>query len=697
MKLFAYSPIMLSLPFIPMLSQANPQESVETLTVVGSQAAAQKVSSSTGLALAPEETPQSVTVLDANFLEERDLSSVDDVLDHVIGISSLKTDDVRNQFQSRGFAITSYQVDGMPYSWGDTAGFSGQTQIDTSIYERVEVVRGSTGLTTGVGNPSASINLVRKHADSTTLTGNVQVSAGSWDQRGVTAEVSNALNDDGSLRGRVVAKYAEGDSFVDRYSSNRKVIYTVVEKDLTANSLVRLGASYQADDRDGAAWGGLPGVYSDGSATNFSRSTSAAADWNYWNTEHLSLFADYEYEFSNGWQLKSSYNHTQYSQRAKLTNINIGSLAKDGSGLSTWSYNNEGESTQDSFNVNLSGGYTLLDRQHELMLGVSYNHLKDFNQYYALNPIAYGSIDNFFTWNGHSAEPQWQESKTTEYDFTTKQLAFYTATRLSLTDNTKAILGARIANWQRRGYNYGDQNYGDNGIITPYAGLLYDFTEQSRVYVSYATIYEPQNEQDRNGDFLDPLEGETYEIGVKSNLNSQVTVSGALFRIEQDNLAQDDTGYTIPNTTNTAQKAVKGTVSKGIEIQIAAKPVDGMDINLGLTQFTAEDSDGADVNTNYARKQVKLSSNYQLVNWLPELTIGADVRWQSEIHATDDISQPAYSIVDLMASYQITKDLKMRVNMENVFDKSYYSYLNSSNTVRYGAPFNAKVSLNYSF
>ena len=67
-----------------MLSQANPQESVETLTVVGSQAATQKVSSSTGLALAPEETPQSVTVLDANFLEERDLSSVDDVLDHVI-------------------------------------------------------------------------------------------------------------------------------------------------------------------------------------------------------------------------------------------------------------------------------------------------------------------------------------------------------------------------------------------------------------------------------------------------------------------------------------------------------------------------------------------------------------------------------------------------------------------------------------
>lgn len=266
-----------------------------------------------------------------------------------------------------------------------------------------------------------------------------------------------------------------------------------------------------------------------------------------------------------------------------------------------------------------------------------------------------------------------------------------------MSDNTKAILGARIANWQRKGTNYGDVTYGDNGIITPYAGLLYDLSAQSRVYASFATIYEPQNERDRHGDYLDPLEGKTYEIGIKSNLTEQITLSGALFRIEQDNLAQDDTGYTIPNTTNTAQKAVDGTVSKGIEVQLAARPMEGMDINLGMTQFTAEDNEGNDVNTNYARKQVKLSSNYQFVGWNPDLTIGADLRWQSEIHATDDIKQPSYAIVDLMASYQINRDVTMRVNVENLFDKTYYSYLNAANTVRYGAPFNAQLSLNYRF
>ncbi|MGI2881542.1 TonB-dependent siderophore receptor [Vibrio furnissii] len=697
MKLFTYAPIVLSLPFIPTLSHASGDDSVETVTVIGSELMSPKVSSSTGLSLTPEETPQSITILDADYIEQRHLSSIDQVLDRVIGIGSLKTDDVRNEFQSRGFEINSYQIDGMPYSWGDTAGFSGQTQIDTAIYERVEVVRGSTGLTTGVGDPSASINLVRKHADSTAPTGRVQASVGSWNTQEVMVDAANALNADGTLRGRVVAKYAQGESYVDLYESKRKVVYAVVEKDLSFNSLLRLGASYQADDRDGAAWGGIPGVYSDGSATHFSRAKTAATDWNFWDTEHLNIFADYEYQFANGWQLKSSYNHTQYSQRAKLTNLNIGTLNQDGSGLYAWSYNNEGDSTQDSISIHLNGDYALAGRQHEFMLGASYSHLKDFNQYYAMDPVAFATVDDYLAWNGNLAEPTWENDKTTEYDFTTQQLAFYTATRVHLSDNTKAILGARIANWQRKGTNYGGVTYGDNGIITPYAGLLYDLSAQSRVYASFATIYEPQNERDRHGDYLDPLEGKTYEIGIKSNLTEQITLSGALFRIEQDNLAQDDTGYTIPNTTNTAQKAVDGTVSKGIEVQLAARPMEGMDINLGMTQFTAEDNEGNDVNTNYARKQVKLSSNYQFVGWNPDLTIGADLRWQSEIHATDDIKQPSYAIVDLMASYQINRDVTMRVNVENLFDKTYYSYLNAANTVRYGAPFNAQLSLNYRF
>lgn len=697
MKLFTCSPIVLSLPFIPLLSYANTEDTVETITVVGSEIISPKISSSTGLSLTPEETPQSVTVLDSYYIEERNLSSIDDVLNRVIGISTLETDDVRNEFQSRGFDITSYLVDGMPYSWGDTAGFSGQTQIDTSIYERVEVVRGSTGLTTGVGDPSASINLVRKHADSADLVGNVQASVGSWDQRELMADVSNRLSDDGSLRGRIVAKYSQGESYVDLYESERKVLYAVVEKDLSINSLLRVGASYQADDRDGAAWGGIPGVYSDGSATHFSRSRTAATDWNFWNTQHLNLFVDYEYEFSNGWQIKSNYNHTQYSQRAKLTNINIGSLEKDGSGLYAWSYNNEGESTQDSISVNVNGNYSLAGRQHELILGVSYHHLKDFNQYYAMDPAAYATVDDYLNWNGDLTEPTWEENKTTEYDFTTKQLAFYTATRIHLTDNTNAILGARIANWQREGENYGDVTFGDDGIITPYAGLLYDLSDRSRIYASYATIYEPQNARDRSGDYLDPLEGKTYEVGIKSNLSDKITLSAAVFRIEQDNLAQEDAGYTIPNTTDPAQKPVDGTVSQGVELQLSARPIEGMDINLGMTQFEAEDKDGNKVNTNFARKQIKFSSNYQFVGWNPDLTIGADVRWQSEIYATDDIRQPSYALVDLIANYQISKAFTMRLNVENLFDKTYYSYLNSSNTVRYGEPLNAKLSLNYSF
>ncbi len=694
MKRFTYSPIALSLALVPKLCLAAAEE---TVTVIGSELASPEVSNTTGLALTPEETPQSMTVLDAHYIEQRNLSSIDDVLQRVIGITSLNTDDVRNQFQARGFVINSYQVDGMPYSWGDTAGFSGQTQIDTSIYERLEIIRGSTGLSTGVGEPSASINLVRKHADSVDLIGNVHASIGSWNQQRVVADISHGLNAEGTLRGRIVTKYEQGDSFVDLYESNRKVLYAVIEQDLTNTSLLRLGASYQADDRDGASWGGLPGVYSDDTPTHFSRSKTAATDWNYWNTEHVSVYANYEHQFSNGWQLQSNYSHTKYSQRAKLTNINVGALEKEGSGLFAWSYNNEGKSSQDSINLKLNGTYPAAGQQHEFILGLSYNHLEDFNQYYAMDPAAFAPIDNYLTWKGNLTEPNWAQNRTTEYDFSTTQLAFYTATRVHLSPKTKAILGARIANWQRKGENYGDVTYGDDGIVTPYAGLLYDLTDQTRLYASYATIYEPQNAQDRDGEYLDPIEGKTYEIGFKSNLNEDIRLSAALFRIEQDNLAQDDVGYTVPNTLETAQKAVQGTVSQGLEVQVFARPIEGLDFSLGYSRFRAEDKDGHQVNTEFAREQIMFSSQYQLIHWLPALTVGADVRWQSEIHASDDIRQPAYSLVDLIASYQLNKDITMRLNIENVLDKKYYSYLNSANTVRYGEPMSAQLTINYSF
>ncbi|RQW61011.1 TonB-dependent siderophore receptor [Vibrio viridaestus] len=222
--------------------------------------------------------------------------------------------------------------------------------------------------------------------------------------------------------------------------------------------------------------------------------------------------------------------------------------------------------------------------------------------------------------------------------------------------------------------------------------------DQTRIYASYATIYQSQNAQDSNGDFLDPVAGDTYEIGLKNRyFEDRLQLSFALFQIEEDNLAQDDpTGATVPNSTDTAQVATDGVTSKGFEIQIGGSPFEGTDFNLGYTQFKAEDEDGKEVNTDFARKQFKLMSSYQFVNSIPDLTVGVSLSWQDKIYS-GDVSQPAYSLVDMMAKYQINKNVIINLSVNNLFDKTYYSYLDSSNEVHYGEPFNGTISVNYLF
>ena len=116
-------------------------------------------SSSTRLNLTPQETPQSVTVVTRQRMDDQRLYSLSDVLDAAVGITmkpfSLGSDSP--QMWARGSSITNFQVDGVPTS----ASMSNYLQ-STAIYDRVEVVKGATGIMSGVGTPAATINMIRK-------------------------------------------------------------------------------------------------------------------------------------------------------------------------------------------------------------------------------------------------------------------------------------------------------------------------------------------------------------------------------------------------------------------------------------------------------------------------------------------------------------------------------------------------------
>ena len=172
----------------------------------------------TRLPLSIRDTPQSVSVITRQRLDDGNMQSLSDVLNGTTGISSNTFDSERISFYSRGFLIDSYQYDGIPTTIDSTYN-AGDAASDTAIYDRVEVVRGATGLLTGAGNPSESANMVRKHAISTAPTATVSAAHGSWDNRRVTADDATTLNRSGSVRARVGGAHQDRDAYT-RFDSN---------------------------------------------------------------------------------------------------------------------------------------------------------------------------------------------------------------------------------------------------------------------------------------------------------------------------------------------------------------------------------------------------------------------------------------------------------------------------------------------
>ena len=679
---------------------------VEEVVVTGAYTIDKRIDTATGLGLTLRETPQSVSVVTAQRILDQNLNTVADVVLNSVGVSVNEVDDVRNTFNARGFQINNYQVDGVPLAW-TLAGGAGETMADVSIYERVEIVRGATGLLTGAGDPSASINLVRKHADSRTFEGYLSAGVGSWNTWQVSGDVAGPLAADGAVRGRVVAKYETGENFIDLFKDKKLVLYGVIDADLGNNTLLRVGASHQHEDPTAPAWGALPSFYSDGTFAVWPRSKTASADWTYWKTTNQNIFANLSHTFSNGWEVKLNYNWLRNAEKTEILYV-YGTLDKTtGLGLAALPFKDDGESIQNSFDVQLKGDYELFGRQHDFVLGALHSEQKLKTATFAA--LAFPTPGNFNTWDGSYPNPGFSTTGTLPVDMKTEQTGFYGSTRLNLTDRLKLILGGRLSSWKRTGVNYSPAfDFGDDNVAIPYAGVLYDLTPNHRLYASYTEIFQPQDAQSSDGAFLDPITGEASEIGLKSAFfDNRLQTSLAVFRIVQDNLAQG-TGVFFPGTTPPKEifVAAKGATSEGFEFEVIGQPLEGWNVSFGYSQFEAKDEADLKVNTDQPRQLVKLFTTYRLPGAMSGLVVGGGVNWRSKSYTdtTNPVSglpfrmeQKAFALVSLMARYEINDQLSVQANIENLTDETYYSQIGFYSQYRYGKPRNYSVSLKYAF
>lgn len=705
---FKVSPLMLAMAaatvFLPTLGSAaaidNESTQLETITVQAEEEnpavtegtksyTAKSASTSTKLNLSLRETPQSVKVLTREYLDDANINSFQDMLNSVTGVTTNRWDE-RQYPTARGFDVDYYLFDGVPSS----SELDIASDPDLSMYDRVELVKGANGLMTGAGNPAIAINMIRKHANAKELTGTLSSSYGSWNAWNSMADISAPLNADGTVRGRVVVKHESTDSFADLYEKENNLFYGVLDADLTDSTYLSVGASYQELDRSGIKWGGLPAFYNDGSLTDFDRDLTVTSDWTYWNTNTTTAFAQFKQKLFNDITLNVNYDYREIDAETALLYLwseSVDKTTNSSGGL--YPYTDTSKTTQNNADVYISAPFTLGGLQQEVVAGFMYNQSELTDRYYGSPTLDNGTIDfNNFTpskiigsINNNVANPS---NKTT-------QTGAYLAGKFTLLEPLKLVTGVRVSNWEYESED-GNGNRKYNNKVTPYAGLIYDFLEDYSWYASYTEIFKPENKQDANQQYLDPREGKSYETGLKGEFfDKQLNASMSVFLTQQDNVAEKIGSIKIGDEFKDVYSSTDSVESKGFEIELDGKITNNWDMSFGVAHFNVEDANGKKVQTTAARTSANLFTKYTLDKW----SLGGGLNYKSEAYkdeAAGRITQDAYVLANLMAAYQVDQNIKLQLNVNNLFDEKYYEGL-GVNSMVYGAPRNATLTFRYQF
>ncbi|WP_446440005.1 TonB-dependent siderophore receptor [Pseudomonas sp. 910_21] len=665
------------------------------------------IATATRMVLTPRQTPQSITVVTRQHMEDFGLNNVDDVMRHTPGITVSAYDTDRTNYYARGFSINNFQYDGIPSTVRNVAYSAGNTLSDMAIYDRVEVLKGATGLLTGAGSLGATINLVRKKPTAQ-FQGHASLGMGSWDNYRSELDVSGPLTETGNVRGRAVAAYQDKQSFLDHYSRKTSTYYGILEFDLSPDTLLTVGGDYQDNIPKGSSWSGtFPLINATGGHNSMSRSYNNGATWSGWEQYTRTAFAMLEHDLGNGWVTKLQLDHKINSYHAELGSIQFDEPQTNGTAkVNAQKYT--GDTTSDSADLYLSGPFNLFGREHELVLGGSIANSRWTGKGYWSPDFlgANGNVVDFYNWHGKIERPIWG-LPAQRTDDTVRQTGTYMTTRLNLMDDLNLFLGGRVVNYHLTGLT---PSYKESGRFVPYVGAIYDLDEHFSVYASYTDIFMPQESwnKDRDSKLLNPDEGQNYELGLKGEFfEGRLNSSLAYFEVHETNRSVPDDAYNnqTPTPDNYAFKGAKA-VTKGYELEISGELSPGWQVQAGYTHKIVRDDEGAKISTFEPENQVNLYTSYKLKGDLDKLTVGGGLRWQSvgwysvynaPRKINEDISQDAYWLVDLMTRYQITQNLSATLNVNNLFDKSYYTNVGFYNSAAYGEPRNFMLSTRWDF
>ena len=665
------------------------------------------------------ETPQSVSVMTRQLMDDQNLTTIDDVMERTPGITSYESPMGGKYFYSRGFKMLGqYQYDGVPLDMGKDYAQADSFSANMAIYDRVEVLKGAAGMLKGAGTASA-VNFVRKRPQAKPTT-SLSLSAGTWDNYRADVDTGGPLNDSGTVRGRAAISQQDRGSYMDIAKRKDQAFYGALDFDLSPDTTLGVGASYEDVDAT-PCWGGLP-RYADGKSAHLSRSTCLGQAWNDWQSRRTTFFVDLTQQLNEDWKLKVAAVHSRNLQDTKYAasegTINYGDPAPTALSYAALMDYDHRDYGLDAY---LDGKFEAFGLQHELILGANGSRGTQDDVYAIQNlPTRQG----IYTPNHHMPEPAdntfWPNMyRGSTIKETATQYGTYATLRLRLAEPLMFIVGSRVSWYENRRQSYSlgwgewslqDARSKETGEVTPFAALIYDLNEHLSVYASYADIFQPQSAYaTADGAPLKPKVGDNYELGIKGDwFDGRLNSSLALFRALEKNGAETDFTRLCSTSADGFCYTDTGKVrAQGVEAEVSGELLERLQVFGGYTYTQTKalktiDSkiEGGSSNTYVPRHMLRLWGDYQLDGALSKWSVGTGVNAQSSNYRmqTIKLEQPGYAVWSARLAYRLDDTWTLALNGNNLFDKSYYNTVGTASWGNfYGEPRNFTVSLKGNF
>ncbi len=634
------------------------------------------------------DVPQSATIVTEELMRDQAMTGLPEVLRYVPGAGVAQGEGNRDTVVMRGNSSTAdFFVDGA----------RDDVQYIRDIYniERVEALKGPNALIFGRGGSGGVINRVTKQADGREG-GAVGIQIGNWNRKRGTLDWGTRLGERAAFRINGVVEDSE--SYRDGFELQRHGINPVFRVELGERTQLDLSFEHFRDER--TADRGVPSL--GGRPLKTDPSTFfGSPDLSPVEARVNAFDATLVHEFGNGVELRNHFRWADYDkfyQNVFPTGI---VTATDGSLQATLSAYNQQTDRRNWFNQSdFVFDFTTGSVRHTFLAGAEFGRqdtdnlrmngsFTGSNRVPVSNPIYTGSV---------VFAPNRQNESQADI------AAVYVQDQIAFSDNWMAVVGVR--------YDRFDIDMTDltsnarfssrDSMWSPRAGLIYKPRQDMSFYASYSMTFQPRaGEQlaslSSSTESLEPEKFVNKELGWKWDLNDRLSMNVAAYQLDRENVAVTDP------TDITRLILVDGQRTRGVEIGVAGRITERWQVMGGYAWQTGEilatQSASAPAGNRLAQLPKHSASLWNRFDLTPKFGIGVGAIYRGSFYASTDntVTVPGFTRFDGALFWDVSEQVQLQLNIENLLDKEYYSSAHSNQNITPGAPRGAMLSARFTF